>query len=610
MRTLDWTDGLHGRLRGQKPVTRLALAIAPVRSIVRVVDPRVPAVEVEWASVGQAQDGGWESQSATLFRQNTLVINPLPILEDKLEPREQVDVCIGQAVHEASHSKHLRGLWYETLLRREDVTDRMAVEAMRRDESTLFNKATGAPTREVPAFEPLRVAAWLLNVASDLHDEQATLADWPGFAEYIDAMLDWLWTEANRAQGTMTPLRERMRVAFMGARFHDRASAYAKPQDAAEMAWWRQWAEDYAAGRTSPSEVVRAGLERLGEDEQSAQEMREMAAEEAEKREQGERLRQQVERLIREGVEGVEGCVSRWAEASTLSESEAEAVRHLVREGLVEVEPLILAKGARKPAMRVRKPVEDAESRRAFVGRPDASVEAVRSALVFRQERPRHDLKLQRSGEMDDEELWRWATGDDRLFTDRVVESAPDTALGMLVDISGSMDDGRKIPTAQRLAQTLLAAAVDREGVTPWVWAHTGDADESGSDVYTVWEPGDPATRLGLIDSLPHGNNYDGFAIWLCADRLRQMEQPQKVLLVLSDGYPAGRDYGDRPAQQHVRQVCRWAESQGVTVIQIAIDHSLRPEDQAAMFGDGNWFQYRDDKQLVRDLTRILSRYA
>jgi nitric oxide reductase activation protein len=238
-------------------------------------------------------------------------------------------------------------------------------------------------------------------------------------------------------------------------------------------------------------------------------------------------------------------------------------------------------------------------------------VEAMRAALVFRQERPQHDVKLQRSGEMDDEELWRWSTGDDRLFTERVVEARPDTALGMLVDISGSMRGGGKIQRAQRLAQILLAAASDTEGVTPWVWAHTGDSETGeGADVFTVWEPGDPASRLGLIGSLDNGNNYDSYALGVVADRMRSMEQEQKVLLVLSDGQPAGTDYGGAEAHDHMRQVCRWAEAQGVTVISIAIDGALNAAAQAAMFGDGNWVPYTSDRQLPRDLTAILGRYA
>lgn len=587
----DWTGGLHRGLRGRDVENRLALVLGPVQSVIRVVDPRTPPMRVEWAAVGRDASGSPLSMSATDFRGGRCVINPLPVLEDRLEPADQVDVSIGQALHEASHSKSTRDVWFSTLLRPKRNPDDWESEE--------------------PAFEPLRVAAWLLNVAEDVRVEGLTAAEWPGFAPYFDRLLDWLWEESNKREPAPTPhpaLDARMRTAFMGARFFARAAATAP--DASEMAWWRDWAADHVAGHCTPSETVQRGLDRLGEDEQAANEMAAMAVEDREQRKAGEDARRMLERLLAEGVDGMQSCVMGEAEGSELSEAMSEAVDKLVREGLSTVAPIIRHRGAAQPEMRHRKPLESVESRRAFVGRPDPMVEAMRSALVFRQESPRHDLKLQRRGELDDEELWRWAAGDDRLFTERIVEDRPDTALGMLVDISGSMA-GRKLRTAQRLAQILLAAAMDKEGVTPHVWAHTGDGEYgAGADVFTVWEPGDPATRLGLIGSLDNGNNYDGHAIAYCADRLRQMEQPQKVLLVLSDGYPAGSGYGGAEAQAHMRQVCRWAAGQGVTVIQIAIDESLRPADQAAMFGEGMWVPYTSDRQLPRDLTRLLERYA
>lgn len=589
----DWTGGLHRRLRGRDVENRLALVLGPVQSVIRVVDPRTPPMRVEWAAVGRDASGSPLSMSATDFRGGRCVINPLPVLEDKLDPADQVDVSIGQALHEASHSKSTRDVWFSTLLR-----------PLVPDEANEYRT-------EEPAFEPLRVAAWLLNVAEDVRVEGLTAAEWPGFAPYFDRLLDWLWDESAKREPAPTPhpaLDARMRTAFMGARFFARASATG--QDADEMAWWRDWADDHVAGRCTPSETVQRGLDRLGEDEQAASEMAEMAVEDREQRKAGEDARRLLERLLAEGVDGMQSCVMGSADGSTLTEAEAEAVDRLVREGLATVTPIIRHRGAAQPEMRVRKPLEGVESRRAFVGRPDPMVEAMRSALVFRQESPRHDLKLQRRGELDDEELWRWAAGDDRLFTERVVEDRPDTALGMLVDISGSMA-GRKLRTAQRLAQILLAAAMDKEGVTPHVWAHTGDSEYgAGADVFTVWEPGDPATRLGLIGSLDNGNNYDGYSLSYVIMRMTELPQPQKVVIVLSDGYPAGSGYGGSEAQAHIRQVVRWGESRGVTVFQIAIDESLRPADQEAMYGPGHWVQYVNDRQLPRDLMRLLERYV
>ncbi len=87
------------------------------------------------------------------------------------------------------------------------------------------------------------------------------------------------------------------------------------------------------------------------------------------------------------------------------------------------------------------------------------------------------------------------------------------------------------------------------------------------------------------------------------------MEQPQKIVVVLSDGLPSGAGYGGAPAAAHVRRTVKWAERQGVTVWQIAIDpHDIRPEEQESMY-PGSWIGYESDARLPKQLTALMSRF-
>jgi len=166
---------------------------------------------------------------------------------------------------------------------------------------------------------------------------------------------------------------------------------------------------------------------------------------------------------------------------------------------------------------------------------------------------------------------------------------------------------------AQRLAQLLILALRDMEGVTPYVYGHTGDVSYNTegtgtADFMYIWEPGDPLTRLGLISALDHGNNYDGYAINWVVDKVLERSRPedQKLLIVLSDGYPAGSGYGYGPAEKHVREVTDDAEKKEVYVIQVAIDQSVRPEAQGRMFK--HWVQFEGADKLPQQLARVVSK--
>lgn len=610
-----WGRDTARALRGAANVeNRLAIALGPVRSVIRVIDDSRPPMSVDWCKVGNDAKGKPLSMSYTDFSSSRIAVNPLPILENKLPPDRAIDVVTGFAMHEASHAKHSRDRW--KYLIREEPKPAAGVDGLR-------GRTSG--TREVPAFEPMRVAGYLWNLVEDVRIEAATSKEWRGFAAYFDNLLEWMWTDhlAEKVKPETVvygpKVDDKLKVVFFACRFPQWAADWADqmPEEVnTEIAWWQSWQRDYLADATDVPTTIQRALDHLGEDEDTKREMEEMAAAEKAERDRGEKIRAQIERLMKEGVgDAPMVCITEDGEVTPLTAEQAEKVDQLVKEGLTPVVPHIgHGKGAKRPEMRVRKPLEDADSRRAYVGKPDATVEALRAAIVFRPELPRYDLKLQRTGELDDEELYRWGLGDNRLFTQRIIEEKPDALIGLLVDLSGSMmgwGESSKIDTAQRLAQLFVWALHDSEGVETRVWGHTGDSDYgSGSDVFRIWEPGDPMRRLGLIKTLDHGNNYDGYSLEYCIDQMRGAEQPQKVLLVLSDGYPAGHDYGDREAQHHMRTVCQWGQSQGVTVIQIAIDHELRAADQARMFGPGNWLPYVSDKQLPRDLARILARFA
>lgn len=589
---------------------RLALALGAVKSIIRVVDRSVPLMQVDWAAVDDSPAG---SKSYTDFQRGQIKLNPLPILDTAIGHGQALDICVGLGLHEASHSQESRDR-YKYLVRREPIEP--VDEGYPPRTSERLRETLKGSVREVPAFAPMRIAAYLWNLVEDVRIEKATSRNWPGFAPYFEAVLDWMWTQMRSHHELPTEykpdLTSRMRTVFLACRYPARFSPEDGPGAAmliSEVEWWQAWQHDYLTDAVDTPTTIQRGLDHLAEDEETAKEIEDHKAAEKAEREAGEKVRAQIERLIREGVGGYSVCAMDEGEVIPLDDETAEAVRQLVREGLVEHKTIVTGSGVSLAPVTIRRPEETGASRRAYVGRPAAQTEAMRAALVFRDESPAHDIKLLKAGQMDDAELYRWAMDDTRVFSERIVEAKPEAFLGLLVDISGSMA-GRKLQIAQRLAQTFVWATHDAEGVETAVWAHTADLDRDPSaEVYRIWAKGDPLSRLGLLGSLDNANNRDGQAIEVVAAAMAEVPQPEKVLVVLSDGIPSGDGYGRQPAMAHVRSVVRWAASRGVRVIQVAIDpHDIRPDEQAQMYSE--WVPFRDYASLPRQLTQILGRFV
>lgn len=610
-----WSGGTGDRMaRTENKAVRLALALGAVKSVIRVIDRTVPPLTVDWASEAEDDAGKMRSMSYTDMRGGSIHVNPLPITSGALSHDAALDVCVGFGMHEASHSQESRDR-FEALLTRHPITGRKEIEQAQKNPSTFFDRKTGQPLGpEVPAFRPMRIASYLWNVVEDVRIEQVTSSHWPGFEPYFGAVLDYMWQDVldhGLPEAYGPEISDKLRIVFLACRYPDRAATLPDPIIASEVEWWKGWQADYLSGRADVKATIQSALDHLGEDPATKKQLDEMAAQEKAEQERGEKIRAQLERLMREGVEGAYGvCITHDGEVVPLDAETADEVNKLIREELVEHQTVIRTVGGRSPPIHVRKPEETAESRRAYVGKPNADSARLRTALVFRNSAPQYDLKLLKSGQIDDEELHRWGMGDYRVFSERIIEAKPDVFMGLLVDLSGSMS-GQKLRIAQNLAQLFVWAVHDQGGIETRVWGHTGDLDEdNASEVFRLWEKGDPLSRLGLIQTLEHSNNYDGHAIGHVAKQMQDEEAPQKILIVLSDGLPSGGGYGGQPAANHVRATCRWAESRGVKVFQIAIDpYGVRPEDQAAMFGESNWIGFKDVASLPRQLTSLMSRY-
>jgi nitric oxide reductase activation protein len=246
----------------------------------------------------------------------------------------------------------------------------------------------------------------------------------------------------------------------------------------------------------------------------------------------------------------------------------------------------------------------------------------MRNAFFFKPVAQQWTTRLQRSGSLDEDEVWRAAPvmgthRDFRVFEQRNIESSPDTTITLLVDVSGSMGI-EKCKTAVQAAAIMHEVLKNTPGVRVRMRAHTGDVDPVDRGqvcLYKIWESGESISRLGIPLTVRQGNNYDGYAIGFCVQEMLREAKPeeQRLIIVLSDGQPHGYGkgggyggYGGEEAMAHVREVQSWARNKGVDVVQIAIDHAMDPGRQAKMFD--NWVPFTTLEALPAQITAILKK--
>jgi nitric oxide reductase activation protein len=271
--------------------------------------------------------------------------------------------------------------------------------------------------------------------------------------------------------------------------------------------------------------------------------------------------------------------------------------------------------GNRKTEIMTLHPLENEQTRAQYTPPLRGLVSKMRTAFFFRPVAQQWTTRLQRTGAIDDDELWRAGPSlgkerDFRVFQQHNIESSPDTSITLLLDISGSMN-GEKMRTAIQAAAIMHEVLKTTPGVRVRVRAHTGDVPPATGDqsiIYKVWENGEPVSRLGIPITVRHGNNYDGYAIGWCVTEMLRHAKPeeQRILIVLSDGLPHGRGYGGEEAMQHVKTVQKWARQKGVDVIQIAIDPNMDPHRQAKMFD--SWLPFTNLQALPGQLTAIMKK--
>ena len=198
-------------------------------------------------------------------------------------------------------------------------------------------------------------------------------------------------------------------------------------------------------------------------------------------------------------------------------------------------------------------------------------------------------------GRLDSRRFAAVMAGKTSVFKERTDRAEIDTALTILVDLSGSMGHHGKDRTARDCVMA-LAEAVDRTGVAyeivgfdnrrelPKGWRDQIASGIGKGMMYARWEPLDMVIfkafedRLfeakGAIYHIPSfvgGENSDGEAVLMAYSRLKARSERRKVLLTLSDGAPQCASKSHDALQKHLRTAVEAVRKDGCAILGIGI---------------------------------------
>jgi hypothetical protein len=572
--------GFGSKGYGSEESTGLATALGFVQTLIQAVRTKPGRYVVEFAT----RDSVAAPTSYTDFNNQHIVISPQAALDKKITTDQQIRITTGWALHESAHAEHTVDRW---------------------------------PVLIKPfPLKPPQVGSLLLNIVEDVRIEQRMGEDFPGFADYFEDSRLYLFDIGGDKKdiGEMPDdLQKMLTFIIRTIRWPDKLEPELASDEAKEeFTWWKAWHSDYNTLAKNPD--IRTHLEK------ALNRLSAMFRPEMEKAtkewEDAEKAAGRTEAAIKKAIEGLleklkkdgklpDPCAS-VGKKDVISDEVAKEVKRKLDEEW-DIEKASEHEPGTKVSnydLLVRKPSLD--DRLPYTPDNGPMARRLRSAFVLRPARPEYSDRLLRTGIVDDDELWRWGTGDYRVFEQKIRDSAPDTDITLLVDESGSMGYS-SMAQAKRLAQLMLACLADMSGVNLKIRGHTGQNGEfpTGIVIDRIWEPGDDQKRISLLQA--DSQNMDGYAIEWCVNELLQGRgDTQKILIVIADGEPYAHGYGGPSAMNHVREVVNKAERNGVYVIQLGVGEELRESEQRLMFN--HYIPYSDDENLLRDLTKLMTK--
>jgi len=238
-----------------------------------------------------------------------------------------------------------------------------------------------------------------------------------------------------------------------------------------------------------------------------------------------------------------------------------------------------------------------------------SEIRSIVNCLSFRNNTQSNFSYGNRSGDIDENNLYKIKMNDDRIMTRRDVVGSKKIAICLLVDESGSMC-GSRIINARNVSIVLAESIKSVEGIDLSIYGHTAEEYYiSGGEGVCLREYVSP--RKPYIHNCmcmeERLENHDGYAILHTSNLFLQdyADYDRKIMFVISDGQPSGSKYGGRLAMEHVRDCTNNSRSKNLEVYGIGVCDAFSSDVGELMYGVDNFVVLSN----VTDSLGVISRF-
>lgn len=198
---------------------------------------------------------------------------------------------------------------------------------------------------------------------------------------------------------------------------------------------------------------------------------------------------------------------------------------------------------------------------------------------------------------------------DGKMFYKNKLPNETELAVGLVIDESGSMGGAQRC-TYARATAIILEDFCRNLGIPVMIYGHSTNWRTYGASVelysYVEFDAYDNNDKYRLMNISSRGGNRDGAALRYVAERLMERPEPQKLLMIISDGQPADEGYSGTAAEEDLSSIKQEYQRKGVLFVAAAIGSDKANIER--IYGD-SFLDITDLTQLPVRLTNIVKKY-